>query len=354
MKKLLFIFTLSLCLFSCKKETTPTVSLKKVTIDGKTQGTTYHIAYLNRNEESYQREIEVLLKEVDHSLSLYDSTSIISRLNRNDSTVVLDSVFTYIFRSGQAFSTQTNGAFDMTVGTLVNIYGLYKNTPQETPAEVSEKMIDSIKPYIGYQKIKLVNNKIVKENKNIRLDANAITRGYTVDLICKLLEDNNVKNYFVQIGKEIRCKGVQGIHAPWKVAIEEPSEDSSRTDKKIREIVYLKNMAISTAGTYLNFYSLYGKKYNHIMEAQTWEPARHSLISATVLAPDCMTADALATSFIVMGSVKSIHYLQKVKGVEAYLIYRDQNGKLQSLCTRGFWKYLERNQPKRKLKPTKG
>jgi len=333
---LLLVITL-FTLFSCKKKEAQLANgLKKVFIEGAIQGSTYHITYMSKDSANYQKEIVDVLNSFNKSLSVYDSLSIISRINRNDSTVEMDSFFKPVFIKAQEVSAKTNGAFDMTVGPLVHLWG-FNNGKKIT---VTQAMLDSIKPVIGYQKVHLQGNKIVKDNPHVQLDANALAQGYSSDIIGKLLESKGVKNYMVEIGGEVICKGLSPRGDSWNLGINQPIDDSTGTVNEIQAVMKVNNMAVSTSGNYRKFYYHNGKKYSHEIDPHTGFPVTNNLLSVTVTAPDCITADAYATAFMVLGVVQSVHLLQTLPGIDAYFIYKDKNGKNKVLYTKGFEKYL--------------
>lgn len=347
MKQIKFfsILVISLVLLSCsKKQETAATQLQKVFLEGEVQGTTYHITYMHPDGEDLHAEIKSLLKDFDANFSVYDSLSVISRINRNDSTVQVDTLFKTMFRKSEEVSKKTRGAFDLTVGPLVKLWG-FNNGKRIT---VTQNMVDSVKPMIGYEKVRLVGNKIVKDRNDIQLDANAIAQGYSCDLVGKLLENNGVKHYMVEIGGEILCKGKSPRNSPWKVGINKPIDDSTSTISEIQDIVSLGNRALATSGNYRKFYIHNGQKFGHEIDPITGFPVTHKLLSVTVTAADCMTADAYATAFMVMGTVESIRLLQKLPGIEAYFIYKNNAGEIRTLYTRGFWKILDSNQIKKK------
>lgn len=341
MKLIKTVPILAICIFTavaCTKNTQKPKEIK-VFIEGETQGSPYHITYMQADGENYKQEIEETLKNFDKTFSVYDSTSIISRINKNDSTVVLDTIFKTLFRKAEEVSRKTNGAFDMTVGPLVKLWG-FNNGKR---IDVTQSMIDSLKPLIGYQKVRLIGDKIQKDSANIWLDANAIAQGYSCDLIGKLLENKGVKNYMVEIGGEIRCKGLSPRNKPWKIGINKPIDDSTSTVSEIQDYIYLRNCGLATSGSYRKFYIHNGQKYCHEIDPKTGFPVTHKLLSVTVTAPDCMTADAYATAFMVLGTVRSMHLLQHLPDIEAYFIYKNNAGETRYLYTRGFWKILESN-----------
>jgi thiamine biosynthesis lipoprotein len=338
-KTILYISITLLTFFSCKqKEVEKAARLQKVVVEGKTQGTTYHITYLDADGRDFQEEINEQLAAIDKSLSIYDSLSLISRINRNDSTVVVDSIFKTVFRKAQEISIKTKGAFDITVGPLMRLWGFNKGNKKP----VTDEMIDSVKLNVGYKKVKLIHKKIVKENRSIHLDVNGIAQGYSCDLIGNLLESKGISNYMVEIGGEMMCMGHNPSGKAWKLGICEPINDSTGSINKLRDTICVKNVGVSTSGNYRKFHYQNGQKINHQIDPRTGYPTKNNLLSVTVIAPNCMTADAYATAFMVMGVVRSIHLLQKLPNIDAYFIYRDRNGKTKEIYTRGFWKYLEK------------
>jgi thiamine biosynthesis lipoprotein len=321
---------------SCKNNKTG--PLQTVFNEGFIQGTTYHITYLSPDGKDYHTEITKTLHEFDKSLSTFDSTSVISRINRNDSTVCVDSLFQVVFLVAKEVSEKTDGAFDITVGPLVRKWGFY-NKHKTT---VTQAMIDSILPFIGYQKVRLEKNKIHKDNPAIVLDANAIAQGFSCDIIAQLLDKKGVKNYMVEIGGEIKTRGKSPRGDAWKVGINQPIEDSTSTVNELQEIIRLTDMGLATSGNYRKFYYHNGKKYAHEIDPHTGYPVTHNLLSATIIEKDAITADAYATACMVMGLEKSLQLIEQLPDIEGYFIYKDKNGDNQTVYSRGFEKFIEK------------
>ena len=317
MRRLSFLTVSLFLLIGCNREINTTIK-----IAGTAQGTTYHITYLAGVESNYRESIDSIFSLIDQSLSTYVPGSIISRINKNDSTVIADEYFTEVFNKSMEVSANTNGLFDITVAPIINAYG-FGFTKKE---KVTASLIDSLLPFIGYKKVNLVNKKIQKESPKIMLDFNAIAQGYTVDVLAKFLESKAVSNYLVEVGGELRVKGKNLGDSIWTVGIEQPIEDPTNgTSLNIK--IKLKDKALATSGNYKKFYVEDGKKYSHIINPFTGYPAKNNLLSATVIADDCMTADAYATSFMIMGLEKSKQFLSEHKDLklEVILIY-DENG----------------------------
>lgn len=294
--------------------------------EGYIWGTIYHIVYDQADGDDLHDEIKVKMNEFDHSLSTYKPESIISRVNNNDSTVVLDHYFETVFKRSLEISEITNGAFDMTIAPLANAWGFgFKNKlePEDIP-------VDSLLEIVGYRKVKLLNHKIIKDDSRIMFDPSAIAKGYGVDVVAEFLESKGITNYMVEIGGEIRVKGVSNKNRSWRVGIDQPIDDPEVKNREIQDVLSLPNGAMATSGNYRQFYIKDGKKYAHTIDPKLGYPVQHSLLSASVIAPDCMTADAYATAFMVMGFEKSRVIVENDPNLEAYFIYTNTDGKYQT------------------------
>jgi len=306
--------------------------------DGATQGTTYSATYQQPDGIDLKNKIEKRLHEFDLSLSTYVPQSVISRINRNDSTVRTDADFEEMYKVATEVSVHTDGAFDITVGPLVKAWGFgFGNTTHAKIPDVSK-----ILPYIGYHKVKLENHKLIKEDPHILVDANALAQGQSSDIISKLLEANGCKNFMIEIGGEIVCKGVNSEGQKWLIGIDKPIDDSTSTVTEIQTILSISNCGLTTSGNYRKFYYLNGKKYAHEIDPRTGYPVVHNLLSATVVASTCIQADAYATAFMVLGVEKSLKLCKSVPNMDCYLIYTDKAGKPQVIYTEGFKKYLSK------------
>lgn len=304
--------------------------------EGETQGTTYSITYKQPQGVDLHSKIEARLHEFDLSLSTYEPTSIISRINRNDTTVRIDVDFELMFKVAAEVSHRTNGAFDITVGPLVKAWGFaFGNSSHARIPNVK-----ALLPYVGYQKVKIENYRLIKENANIMIDANAIAQGQSADVIAKLLQENGCENYMVEIGGEIVCKGLSPKSQKWRIGIDKPIDDSTKVNRDLQAVLSISDCALTTSGNYRKFYYLNGKKYPHEIDPHTGFPVEHNLLSATVVAPTCIQADAYATAFMIMGIEKSLKLCKTIHGMECYLIYSDNNGRNQVVFTDGFKKYL--------------
>ncbi len=281
-------------------------------------GTTYHITY--ESEKSLTTTIHAALLQVDSSLSMFNKQSTISAVNRNDTSVVLDSLFVRVFNRSQEISATTDGAFDITVAPLVNLWGF----GFDKRSLVTQARIDSAFQLVGYQKVKLENGKIIKENPNTMLDASAIAKGFACDVVAEALHKNGVENYLVEIGGEVAVNGINSKKEAWRIGINKPIEDSLSVNNEIQQVVTLTRGGMATSGNYRNFYVENGKKIAHTIDPKSGFPVQHSLLSATIVANDCMTADAYATACMAMGLESSLRFCQE-NGLEGYFIYTEDD-----------------------------
>lgn len=287
--------------------------------EGMVFGTIYHITY--QSDINYQKEIEAELQKVDNSLSPFNKTSIISRINRNEK-VKVDEMFSEVFQLAEKISGDTDGAFDITVAPMVNAWGFGFKTG--TPP--TRQTIDSLRAIVGFHTVSLQDGYVIKKNPKTMLDCSAIAKGYGTDVVARFLKKKGVQNFMVEIGGEIVVNGNSEKLQPWRIGINKPTDDSLNTSQAIQDVVSVSNIAMATSGNYRNFYYKNGKKYAHTIDPKTGYPVQHNILSATVFADDCATADAYATSFMVLGLDGAKKILEKHPELCAYLIYSDQKG----------------------------
>ncbi len=300
-----------------------------IKLAGFTQGTSYHITYESKRGENLQEEIDTLLADFDKTFSIYLPASIISRINRNDPDVIINEHFIRVFNKAYEIYKVTEGAFDITVAPLVNAWGFGFTEA----ANADSLIIDSLLQYVGMNKVELEGKKIRKKYKEIMLDCNAIAQGYAVDFIADYLDRKEIKNYLVEIGGEINTRGVNEKGNIWRIGIDKPIENNLIPGIHLQAVIRLNNRSLATSGNYRKFYEKNGVKYAHSIDPKTGYPVLSNLLSATVLAENCMTADAYATAFMVMGLEKTKDFLLKHKELETYLIYSDDQGNYQVFIT---------------------
>ncbi len=300
-------------------------------LHGFTQGTTYNITYEVPDTIDYQPQIDSILRDFDLSLSSYLPNSIISRINNNDPEVTTDEHFDYVFKKSEEVYRESDGLFDITVMPLVNAWGFGPGNKEI----VDSLLIDSLLQFVGMEKVRLEDKMIKKSDPRIQLDVNAIAQGYSVDIVAKFLESKAIANYMVEIGGEIRAKGENPKGQLWRVGIDRPEFGNLVPGEQLQGILELSNVSLATSGNYRKYYEENGVKYSHTINPKTGYPENQSILSATILAKDCITADAYATVCMVSGLEKSIKILAKHKELEAYLIYGDELGWYKVYTTPG-------------------
>lgn len=299
---------------------------------GRVFGTFYKIKYEAKDGRSLAEHYKRLFLEVDSSLSTFNKESIISRFNSGEDSVLVDSHFRNVLEKGAAVSEISGGAFDMTVAQVVNAWGFGFSKRDD----VSDELIDSLMRHVGYGKVRLVNGLLVRDEAGVMLDASAIAKGYSVDVVARCLDSLGVENYMVEIGGEISVKGVNHEGRPWGIGVTNPVDDSTMMRTELYDVVYLQDKAMATSGNYRQYYHKGGKKYSHTIDPRTGYPVEHNLLSASVFADDCMTADALATACMVVGLDSSMVMIEAIPDVEGFFIYADSSGVFQTKTTSGF------------------
>ncbi|MBT6498512.1 MAG: FAD:protein FMN transferase [Deltaproteobacteria bacterium] len=315
---------LALLLSSCLKNPDTT---GPVVYTGATMGTTYSIKVSGFSDSSaikqVQQEIEKLLQEINLSMSTYRADSEISRFNRfaDVSLFPISRQMALVVKESLRVSTLTEGALDITVAPLVNLWGF--GTDKQTATVVDEKKINALKRRIGYKKIKVETEPplISKQHPELTIDLSAVAKGFAVDQVGMLLENKGLNNYLVEIGGEIRTKGFKQHQTPWVVAIERPVMGQS----VIQQVLSMGNNSLATSGDYRNYFEKNGKRFSHLIDPNTGKPINHRLASASVVHQSCMTADAFATAFMITGFEKG-YQLALQENLAAFFLIRTQSG----------------------------
>ena len=324
MRSIFLLFIVIIFFNSCQKE-------KNIKISGPVFGTSYGITYYSKSEKDFQNELDSLFSVINKSLSTYKEDSEISKINRNEETIV-DEHFINVFNASKLIFNETEGAFDPTIGAVVNAWNF---GPKGKVIGLDELKVDSLMASVGFDKVKLVGDHVIKENPITFLDFNAIAKGYGVDVVSNFLESQNIKNYIIEIGGEIRCKGMnmEKKHA-WRVGIEKPNFDGTQS---LIGAINMKDEAMATSGTYRK-YSIdeNGNRYSHIIDTKTGYPSKTNLLSISVIAENCMLADAYATAFKAMGIEKVKQFSETHPELKVFLIFENENNELETLRLNGF------------------
>ena len=326
LKQLGYLLLLSLLIISCKARHATTYTK----VNGFTQGTTFNIIYSDSAGRDFSKAFDSIFQAVDRSLSVYNDSSIISRLNRNEIDTV-DALLAGVIAISDSIYHETDGAFDITVGPVVRELGF----GPEQHAGIDSTKIKALQQLIGMSKISMVGNRLKKDNPNIQIDVNAVAQGYTSDLVARFLRSKGVKNYMVEVGGEIMANGVNSRGTPWIVGIDKPVENALPGENFQARFYFPGPRGMSTSGNYRKFIEVNGIKYAHTINPKTGFPAMSNLLSATVIAPTAARADGLATAFMVNGLDWSRNFVNSHTRVEAYLIYSDSTGKFNVWVSEG-------------------
>lgn len=295
-----------------------------ISINGTALGTTYRLVYqIPANapasfSDSVAQRVNRCYALINSSLSIYNNHSLLSAINRNE-TQNVDSLFTLVFNKALEINELTQGAFDISAAPLFNVWGFGLGQRQH----VTQETLDSLMLYTGMDKITLQNGRIQKKDPRVTINMNAIAKGFTSDYIGSTLEALGISHYLIEIGGEIACKGVNATGGEWRVGIDRPTDGNFNPGKDLQAIVGLHNQALATSGNYRNYYIENGRKIAHTINPTTGYPVTHSLLSVTVTAPDCMTADAYATAFMTMGKDATLSFVANHPELGVLLICAD-------------------------------
>ena len=309
---------------ACKQE----VKKQDYILKGGVFGTSYKITYLNASK-NYQKSLDSLFLIINNSVSTYIPTSDISRINKGENGIIIDNVFIEVFNKSKKIHKETNGFFDPTVGNLVNAYGF---GPKKEFINLTNLEIDDYMQFVGLNKVILKDKQIIKEDPKVYLDFNSIAKGLAVDVVARFFNDKKVDDYIIEIGGEIRAKGIKNNNEPWIVKLVNPIKANDNDGFKV---INLSNKSMATSGNYRKFrITEDGKKYVHTINPKTGLAKESNLLSASVIANlDCADLDAYATAFMAMGLEKTKEFLKIHPNIKVILIYTSVDGSLTEFST---------------------
>ena len=283
--------------------------------EGHVFGTYYNIRY--EATADLEDSIHAAFKDFDNSLSMFNPHSILSAVNANRDTTT-NAAFEAMFDEAARVYALSDGAFDITVAPLVKAFGFGKKSDQFS--EISIHTIDSLREFVGFDKVQLVNHKVIKFDQRVQLDAGAVAKGQACDMIAEVLRKNGCENYLVDIGGEVVAHGVNAKGEPWHVGITKPNLNNEGAQEDLQEILAVSDICMATSGNYRNYYYADGERRSHTIDPRTGYPVQHSVLSATVVSSSCMRADALATACMVLGADKAMEMIERAQDAACYLI----------------------------------
>lgn len=301
---------------------------------GEALGTSYSISYYSEDMIPLEEALDSIFERVNQSMSTYRDTSLISRINRGDSLVEVDSLFKEVFLLSKQVWEDSNRYFDPTVGDLVNQYGF---GPENGPKVIDSMVIDSLMQFVGFEKLKLDGNRLIKSSPQIYLDFNAIAKGYAIDLIGYYLDSKGSKDYLIEVGGELLARGVnREKDSYWLVGIDDPMQQMGQ--RELTAAIELRNRAMATSGNYRKHRTdpQTGAVYVHTINPLTGYAQKSDLLSVTVLADNCALADAYATAFMAMGYDLAKMVLSQHEDLDAFFVYSTLEGEMKEYATPGF------------------
>lgn len=326
-------------LIGCQNQNVPPIATYQKT-QGQTMGTTYAITY--QSNQDIKAIVEEVLKEVNLGVNHYDPNSVISQFNQGTSQwqVTADATHQHFhtnLTAAKSIFEATNGAFDPTIMPLVNYWG-FGYTGKKPVTNIDSLKVDSLLQFVGFDKIQIATTQVTKDNPTIQLDFSALAKGYGVDKVGEAIEQQGIENYLVDIGGEVRAKGINKRGIPWQLGINTPTAEAAISD--YLAVIALDNRAMATSGNYRNFYEVNGIRYAHTLNPTTGYPELNTLLSATVIAEDCITADGYATAFMTMGLEKAFEIAEKNKNIHAYFLFSQENGSIGVRYTKDMQDFL--------------
>lgn len=318
------IFIWFLTLISCKQ------NLYKH-IRGTAFGTDLNVKLKTTGNRDWKKSIDSLVEIVNNSLSTYRSNSLISKINKGNDSIKVDTLFKEVYQKSKRIYQETDGVFDPTIGVLVNAWDF---GPEKKIKNLDSLTIKKLMTEVGFDKIKIISDKVIKQNPKTYIDFNAIAKGYGIDVIGRFIEKQGIKDYMVEIGGEVRAKGKNQSDKYWRIGIENPNFDGSQSYNKV---ISLKNASIATSGTYRKYkIDKNGNRYAHILNTKTGYPSKSNVLSASVIGKmDCADVDGYATTFIALGLNGCKTFLKKHPELKAFIIYVDKDGKLKTYQSNG-------------------
>lgn len=312
--------------------------LKEFRITGFAQGTNYHITYYDSHNRITNHETDSLLQSLDSSLSIYKPYSLISQFNQSDKGIRIDKHLQHVIKRSLQIFRDTKGISDITIFPLMQVWGFGTSPNSKEP---TAEDIKALLPCIGSDKLHLNKHFLSKDIPCLKIDVNGIAQGYSVDVMANYFDKLGIRNYIIEIGGEIRIKGKnQSSKKHFRIGIEAPAENAD-DEPIINKVLQLERGAITTSGNYRKFHESNGKKISHLMNPSTGYPFQNEMISVTVWAKDAVTADGYDNALMGMGLLASFQFLKKNTGIEAYFIYRDENGKVRDTASTGFYPLLQ-------------
>ena len=305
--------------------------------EGRVFGTYYNIRY--SATEDLQDSIKAALQAFDNSLSLFNPHSVLSAVNANRDTTT-DAAFEAMWAEAERVYTLSGGAFDITVAPLVKAFGFGRKSDQQ--ALISAQTIDSLRRFVGFEKVQLIDHRVIKQDPRVQLDGGAVAKGQACDMIAAMLARQGCANWLVDIGGEVVCHGLNAKGEPWHVGITKPNLNNEGAQEDLQEILAVTDICMATSGNYRNYYYDGDQRRSHTIDPRTGWPVQHSVLSATVVSSTCMRADAMATACMVLGEEEALYMIARAGDAACYLLVA-KNDSLVAVCSPNWAETLEKS-----------
>jgi len=331
-KKWLVAFASLLVLAGCEKP------VEQIHLSGPTMGTTYNIKYISEeglpSPEAVQKEVDRLLEEVNDQMSTYRKDSELSRFNQNQTSkpFTVSPQTATVVKEAIRLNGLTLGALDVTVGPLVNLWGFGPEARPEVVPTAEE--LAQRQAMVGIEHLSVEGNTLTKDIPNLYVDLSTIAKGWGVDVVADYIQSQGIHNFMVEVGGEMRLKGVNREGVKWRIAIEKPSVE----ERAIQDIIEPGDMAVATSGDYRNYFERDGIRYSHIINPETGNPIHHKVVSVTVIDASSMTADGLATGLMVLGEEKGMEIAEQ-NNIPVFMIVKTQDG-FKEMASSAYKPYL--------------
>ena len=299
-------------------------------------GTYYNIRYESRHD--LKDSIQAALTAFDNSLSMFNPHSVLSAINANRDTVT-DEAFETMWAEADRVYTLSGGAFDITVAPLVKAFGFGRKSDQFS--SISRQTVDSLREFVGFEKVQLIEHKVLKSDSRIQIDAGAVAKGQSCDMVASMLYRNGCNNYIVDIGGEVVAQGLNDRGEPWHIGITKPNLNNEGAQDELQQVLAVTDICMATSGNYRNYYYADGERRSHTIDPRTGYPVQHSLLSATVVSRSCMRADAMATACMVLGAENALAMIEQANDAACYLIVA-QNDTLAVITSPNWAEFVEK------------
>ena len=306
------------------------------TLTGQTQGTTYTIKYIHASAIIDSISIQQILSDIDHSLSLYQPTSLISQFNKSSRGVKADVHLSNVVRNSLLVSNATNGCFDITVKPISMLWGFNAASPKSIPTLA---LLQKTSKFVGYHHVSFNRDSLIKDNPNTQIDCDGIAQGYTVDQLALFVRNKGISDFMVEVGGEVYASGKNSAGSDWIIGIE-GVEVYKGDNHFITKKISLSNKAVTTSGSMKKYRKLGNKYWSHIVDPSTAMPVDNGIVSVTVIGPDAITADAYDNAFMVMGINKAFALADSIKNMGLYLVYANKDGRISDTSNACFKQFL--------------